>query len=128
LWSDEWNPLKAYLSSLDKISGFDIELVLPGHRRILRNARERIRELKHHHQERLEEITSVLEKGGMNAFEIGSQMSWDIVYDSWDEFPISQKWFAVGEVLAHLKYLDEEGIIQKKTQNQIRVYSLTGKS
>ena len=128
LWSDEGNPLKAYLSSLDKVSGFDIELVLPGHRGILRNARERIRELKHHHQERLEEITRILEKGDMNAFEIGSQMSWDIVYDSWDVFPISQKWFAVGEVLAHLRYLDEEGIIQKKTQNQVRVYSLAGKS
>jgi glyoxylase-like metal-dependent hydrolase (beta-lactamase superfamily II) len=128
LWSDEGNPLKAYLSSLDKVSGFYIELVLPGHRGILRNARERIRELKHHHQERLEEITRILEKGDMNAFEIGSQMSWDIVYDSWDVFPISQKWFAVGEVLAHLRYLDEEGIIQKKTQNQVRVYSLAGKS
>ena len=63
LWSDEWNPLKAYLSSLDKVSGFDIELVLPGHRGILRNAQERIRELKHHHQERLEEITPHFGKG-----------------------------------------------------------------
>ncbi len=127
LWSDEWNPLKAYLSSLDKVSGLDFELVLPGHRGILRNAQERIRELKRHHQERLEEITRILKKGDMNAFEVGARMTWDIVYDSWDTFPISQKWFAIGEVLAHLRYLDEEGIIQKKTQNKIRVYSLTGK-
>jgi len=124
LWSDEWNPLKAYLSSLDKVYGFDIELVLPGHRGILRNGKERIRELRHHHQERLEEIISILEKGGMNAFEIGSRMSWDIVYDSWDVFPVSQKWFAVGEVLAHLKYLEEEGILRRETENQKRVYSL----
>jgi glyoxylase-like metal-dependent hydrolase (beta-lactamase superfamily II) len=124
LWSDEWNPLKAYLSSLDKVYGFDIELVLPGHRGILRNGKERIRELRHHHQERLEEITSILKKGGMNAFEIGSRMSWDIVYDSWDVFPVSQKWFAVGEVLAHLKYLEEEGILRRETENQKRVYSL----
>ena len=128
LWSDEWNPLKAYLSSLDKVYGFDIELVLPGHRGILRNGKERIRELRHHHQERLEEIISILEKGGMNAFEIGSRMSWDIVYDSWDVFPVSQKWFAVGEVLAHLKYLEEEGILRRETENQKRVYSLTWKS
>ncbi|OGP55333.1 MAG: MBL fold metallo-hydrolase [Deltaproteobacteria bacterium RBG_13_52_11b] len=128
LWSDEWNPLKAYLSSLDKVYGLDIELVLPGHRGILRNGKERIRELKHHHQERLEEITSILEKGGMNAFEIGSRMSWDIVYDSWDVFPVSQKWFAIGEVLAHLKYLEEEGILRRETQNQTRIYSLSGKS
>ena len=124
LWSDEWNPLKAYLSSLDKVHELDIELVLPGHRGILRNGKGRIEELRHHHQERLEEITSILEKGGMNAFEIGSRMSWDIVYDSWDVFPVSQKWFAIGEVIAHLKYLEEEGILRRKTQNQKRVYSL----
>jgi len=127
LWSDEWNPLKAYLSSLEKVSGLDFELVLPGHRGLLRNAQERIRELKRHHQERLEEITRILKMGGMNAFEIGARMTWDIVYDSWDTFPISQKWFAIGEVLAHLRYLDEEGIIQKQTQDQIRIYSLTRK-
>ena len=32
LWSDRWNPLKEYLTSLDKVYEFDIELVLPGHR------------------------------------------------------------------------------------------------
>ena len=127
LWSDEWNPLKAYLCSLDKVSGLDFELVLPGHRGLLRNAQERIRELKRHHQERLEEITRILKMGGMNAFEIGARMTWDIVYDSWDTFPISQKWFAIGEVLAHLRYLDEEGIIQKQPQDQTRIYSLTRK-
>jgi len=127
-WSDEWNPLKAYLSSLDKVYGLDIELVLPGHRGTLRNVKGRIEELRHHHQERLEEITSILKKGGMNAFEIGSRMSWDIVYDSWDVFPVSQKWFAVGEVLAHLKYLEEEGTLRREIQNQTRIYSLTARS
>jgi glyoxylase-like metal-dependent hydrolase (beta-lactamase superfamily II) len=37
LWSNEWNPLKEYLASLDKVYGLDIELVLPGHRSIFRN-------------------------------------------------------------------------------------------
>ena len=38
LWSDEWNPLKEYLASLDKVYELDIELVLPGHRGIFRNS------------------------------------------------------------------------------------------
>lgn len=124
LWSDDWNPLKEYLTSLDKVDRLDIELVLPGHRSVIRNGKERIEELKRHHRKRLDEILSILEKGDKNAFQIGSLMSWDIVFDSWDLFPVSQKWFAVGEVIAHLRYLEEEGVIRRETQEQRRVYSL----
>jgi glyoxylase-like metal-dependent hydrolase (beta-lactamase superfamily II) len=124
LWSDEWNPLKEYLASLDKVFSLDIELVLPGHRAILRNSKERIRELKHHHQERLEEIVSILGQGTQDAFQVASRMTWDIVYDSWDLFPISQKWFATGEAIAHLKYLEEKGMIRKEMQKEKIVFSL----
>jgi glyoxylase-like metal-dependent hydrolase (beta-lactamase superfamily II) len=128
LMSDEWDPLKAYLASLDKIYEFDIQLVLPGHRGTFTNCKERIQELKHHHQERLDEIISVLGKGSQNAFEIASQMSWDIVYDSWDLFPVPQKWFAMGEAIAHLKYLEETGMIRKEMPEQRITYSLNQKS
>ena len=124
LWSDEWNPLKEYLASLDKVFALDIELVLPGHRGILRNSKARIRELKHHHQERLEEIVSILGQGTQDAFQVASRMTWDIVYDSWDLFPISQKWFATGEAIAHLKYLEEKGMIRKEMQKEKIVFSL----
>ena len=124
LWSDEWNPLKEYLTSLDKVYGLDIDLVLPGHREILRNSKERIRELKHHHEKRLEEIISILEQGGQDAFKAASQMTWDIVYDSWDLFPVSQKWFATGEAISHLKYLEEKGIARKEMQKEKIVFSL----
>jgi glyoxylase-like metal-dependent hydrolase (beta-lactamase superfamily II) len=124
LWSDEWNPLKEYLASLDKVYELDIELVLPGHRDTFRNPRERIQELKHHHQKRLDEIISILEKGRKNAFQIASRMTWDIIYDSWDLFPVTQKWFATGEAISHLKYLEEKGIINKQIEEQKAVYSL----
>jgi len=127
LWSDGWNPLKKYLASLEKVYGLDIELVLPGHRSIFRNCKERIQELKQHHEKRVEEIISILGKGGQNAFRVASQMSWDIIYDSWDLFPVLQKWFAIGETIAHLQYLEEEGVIRRETQKQRRVYSLKTK-
>jgi len=124
LWSDEWDPLKEYLASLEKVYKLDIGLVLPGHRGIFKNCRERIQELKHHHQKRLEEIISILEKGKKNAFQVASQMSWDIICDSWDLFPVSQKWFATGEAIAHLKYLKENGMIRKEIQRQKILFSL----
>jgi glyoxylase-like metal-dependent hydrolase (beta-lactamase superfamily II) len=124
LWSDEWNPLKEYLASLDKVHELDIVLVLPGHRSLFKNCKDRIQELKHHHRNRLEEIISILEKGSMNAFQVASKMSWDIISDSWDLFPVSQKWFATGEAIAHLKYLKEKGIIRSEMRKQKRVFSI----
>ncbi len=124
LWSDEWNPLKEYLASLDRVYQLDIDLVLPGHRGIFKNCKERIQELKRHHQNRLDEIVSILGKGKMNAFRVASKMTWDIVSDSWDLFPVSQKWFATGEAIAHLKYLKENGVIRSEMQKQRIVFSI----
>jgi glyoxylase-like metal-dependent hydrolase (beta-lactamase superfamily II) len=105
---EERNPLKEYLMSLDKVYDLDVELILPGHRNIFRNQKERIRELKQHHQARLAEVISILGKGKQNAYQIASQMTWDIGYKAWDLFPPAQKLFAFGEAMAHLKYLEEK--------------------
>jgi glyoxylase-like metal-dependent hydrolase (beta-lactamase superfamily II) len=114
LSSEERNPLKEYLVSLDKVYDLDVELVLPGHRSIFKNQKERIQELRQHHQTRLEEVISILAKGKQNAFQIASQMTWDISYKSWDLFPPAQKLFAFGEALAHLKFLEEEGKVERE--------------
>jgi len=122
LWSKERNPLNEYLMSLDKVYDLDVALVLPGHRRIFKNHKQRIRELKHHHQVRLNEVISILEQGRQNAFQVASQMSWDIDCKSWELFPPSQKWFAFGEAVAHLKYLEENGKVGREVQGQEVVF------
>ena len=40
----------------------------------------------------------------------------------WDEAPVQQKWFAVGETLAHLDYLEIENKVYKKLENDIYYY------
>jgi glyoxylase-like metal-dependent hydrolase (beta-lactamase superfamily II) len=125
LSAEERNPLKEYLMSLDKVYDLDVELVLPGHRSIFRNQKERIQELKQHHQIRLKEVISILGKGKQNAFQIASQMTWDISYKSWDLFPPAQKWFAFGEALAHLKYLEEEGKVEWGMEKQGIMFFIT---
>ena len=124
LWSDDENPLNEYLVSLDKVYNLDVKLVLPGHRSTFTNYKERIQELKHHHQIRADEALSILQKGSKNAFQVASQMSWDLTYESWDLFPVAQKWFATGETIAHLKYLEEEGKAQREIKGQEIVFSL----
>jgi len=124
LWSNEYNPLNEYLASLNKVYELDVKLVLPGHRSTFKNFKERIQELKYHHQARVNEVASILEKGKQNAFQVASQMNWDMDYESWDLFPIPQKWFATGEAIAHLKYLEERGGIRREIQEQKAVFSL----
>ncbi|MBC8420532.1 MAG: MBL fold metallo-hydrolase [Desulfobacteraceae bacterium] len=116
-WSDEMQPLRSYLANLDKIHELDVDIVLPGHRRIFTRCRKRIEELKHHHKVRLEEVFEILAKGPRSAYDTASEMTWDINCKSWQDFPVAQKWFATGEALAHLKYLVEEGRLVREQRN-----------
>ena len=125
LLSRDGNPLQAYLESLDKVYPFDVRLVLPGHRTPFTDHRKRIEELKHHHQVRVNEVLSILERGKQNAVQIASQMTWDMTYDSWEEFPVQQKWFATGEAIAHLKYLEEQGKVAWETGERWSLFSLS---
>lgn len=123
-WSSQGNPLENYLASLDKVYGLEVALVLPGHRRLFRNHRERIEELKRHHQNRVNEVLVILREGPKNAFQVAAEMTWDIEYDTWDQFPLQQKWFATGEAMAHLRYLEEKGLIHGKKENEVITYTI----
>lgn len=123
-WIQNVNPLKLYLASLDKVYGMQVDLVLPGHRRILRDCKGRIEELREHHRRRLEEVLSILAHGPQSAYEAASRMSWDIDCSSWAAFPVSQKWFATGEAIAHLRYLEDNRRVVRGERAGCRVYSI----
>lgn len=124
-WRGMRNPLGQYLTSLDKVYGLDVNVVLPGHRKIWNNHRRRIAELKEHHQNRLTEILRALEDGEKAAFEIAPWVTWDIKCSSWESFPPTQKIFAVGETLAHLEYLEEQGTVRRRTKEDKVLFSLS---
>lgn len=124
LLSDDSNPLKDYLESLDKVACLDIEFALPGHREIIRDCAGRIKELKEHHTKRINEIIEILKGNSMNAYEIASRMSWDLTYESWTDFPVPQQWFATAEAKSHLKYLEEKGLLKRKMDGERIIYSL----
>jgi len=112
------------LASLDKVYNLKVDLTLPGHRRLIENHQTRIDELKRHHADRLIEVLSILNQGGLNAFQVASQMTWDIDSESWDQFPVAQKWFATGEAISHLRYLEEEGQLIRNAGGKITLYGL----
>jgi len=123
-WSDVQNPLKHYLSSLEKVYDLKIDLTLPGHRRLINNHQARIDELKRHHSDRLAEVLSILEKGAANAYQVASRMTWDIDSESWEAFPVAQKWFATGEAISHLRYLEEDGKLLRKLEGKKTLYAM----
>lgn len=124
LWSDTENPLGQYLSSLGKILELDVELTLPGHRRLIADCKKRVEDLKIHHHQRADEALAVLRQGPRTAYQTASGMTWDIACDSWEQFPVAQKWFATGEAIAHLRYLEEKGLVRKQTRDHKTTYSL----
>ncbi|MDD3652646.1 MAG: MBL fold metallo-hydrolase [Desulfotomaculaceae bacterium] len=123
--SYEKDLLAQYLKNLDRISMFDIDLVLPGHRNLSTDCKTRIHEIKNHHQLRADEVLSILGYGSQNAYQIASRMTWDMNYESWEQFPAAQKWFASGEAIAHLKYLEEKKLVFKEVREEVYYYSLS---
>ena len=59
---------------------------------------------------------------GQTAYEIAGGMDWDIRCRSWEDFPLTQKWFAVGEALSHLDYLVVRGRLLYREAEGIRRY------
>jgi glyoxylase-like metal-dependent hydrolase (beta-lactamase superfamily II) len=120
----KWNALGHYMASLEKVSELETTLVLPGHRSVCHDLKKRVAELQEHHQARLAEVMSALRDGPKTAYEVAPYVTWDIVYSSWELFPALQKWFAVGETIAHLWYLEANEMIRKETKGKKDVFSL----
>jgi glyoxylase-like metal-dependent hydrolase (beta-lactamase superfamily II) len=113
-WNPKVNALKDYLNSLDRVKDLPVRIVLPGHRNFFTDLKSRIEEIKKHHENRVNEVIEILGTNSMNAYHIASKMTWDIDCENWEQFPAAQKWFAVGEAIAHLQYLENEGKIKRQ--------------
>ena len=120
----ETDMLGDYLQSLRKVSAFEVRIPFPGHRTTGSvSLRERIGELFVHHDVRLREAEAlVCGRPGQTAYEIAGQMRWSIRAKDWADFPPGQKWFAMGEALAHLDRLRVEGRVRRERDGGVFVY------
>ena len=118
---EDMDPLADYLNSLERIEKLDVEVVLPAHEETFANHRERIGQLKNHHEQRLMEILDGLEAGSLAAYTLASKVHWNVNYKSWDDFPPFQKYLALGETVAHLNLLEQKGLVRRtKVSNGLR--------
>lgn len=118
----EGNPLGDFLASLKKIALLPVDVVLPGHRRIFTDCRTRISELLEHHRQRADEAFAILGDGPKTGYQVAASMTWDMVYNSWEDIAAAQKFFATGEALSHLRYLECKGLIYSVKDDDHVVY------
>ena len=126
-WSDEGDPLADYLASLEKVALLDVDLCLPGHRTPVDDFNGRIDELIEHHRERAAEVLDILAAGPHNAYDTAGRMTWSIRARSWAEFPVMQRWFATGEAIAHLRYLEGQGLVEHSEDDGQIIFVTTGR-
>jgi len=114
-WIGIDNSLGLFIENLKKIKKLDIETTLSAHRKPIGNCHHRIDELIQHHMERLNEVYQIVKNSqGITTYEVASKMTWSIRAKNWSEFPITQKWFAVGEASSHLEYILCEGTVKRE--------------
>ena len=101
-----------------------MRLPLPGHRG-RGDFKARIDQLLVHHRLRLDEaLAAVKAHPGEPAYQLAGYMTWKIHSKSntWEDFPLTQKWFAVGECMSHLERLMAEGQVRREMKNGVAAY------
>ena len=122
-WEDMPDALGSYLTSLRKMQNLPVQTVLPAHRHDTGVFQNRVSELLAHHEKRLRDTLAVVtNQPGMTAYRIAGAMRWQIRCRSWEDFPLTQKFFAVGEALSHLDHLAAQGSIRCVRQGEKRVW------
>jgi glyoxylase-like metal-dependent hydrolase (beta-lactamase superfamily II) len=102
----EADPLAAFLSSLSRLSHLpETTLVLPSHERVFHGLHARIAQLRAHHVERLERLLEGCARP-ITAFEALPLL----FRRKLDEH---QMGFAMGEAIAHLHYLHQQGKVRR---------------
>lgn len=121
-WPDMEDALGTYIASLHRARTYDVKLALPGHRG-MGDYHARIDAILAHHERRLADTKRIIgETPGLSAYEIASRMKWKIRAESWEAFPLQQKWFATGECFAHLDYLLRRGEIGRTEEDGVFRY------
>lgn len=109
--------LAEYLGSLEKISRFDLQLVLPGHGEEVRGAKGLIQRIHDHHDQRMRLISSILADGERTGFEVAVRL--------FPGVPPFEVFLGVSEALGHLDILKERGKVRVIEKDGKDYYSLT---
>ncbi len=109
------NILEHYLRSLDRIDELNSRIILPGHEQIIYDPHERITAIKNHHQNRLFEISKIIENNPLSPLKIA-------LNHFGDDLDQMNKVLAISETLVHLDYLEFQNKVHKTEKNGMLLY------
>jgi glyoxylase-like metal-dependent hydrolase (beta-lactamase superfamily II) len=116
--ADDGDPLAAYLASLDKVAGYRDDEALPAHEYRFRNIPGRASNLVAHHHERSAEVVAVVARlPAPTAWAIAAELTWS---HGWTSLHGFTRRMALGETVAHLRYLHGRGSVQSDDTRPIR--------
>jgi glyoxylase-like metal-dependent hydrolase (beta-lactamase superfamily II) len=117
-----YNQLGQYLDSLHEVQHLDVKLVLPAHERPFSHFQQRVAELLEHHEHRLKEVVAAISDRVVAPWDIARQVEWAV--GKWDNMDAANHVLAVRETLAHLQYLEHEGLVVRVEKNGLSGYKL----
>jgi len=109
VWASEpdGDPLARFLSSLGRLAELPADtLVLPSHGLPFRGIGARVAALAHHHAERLAEVTAAIRE---SAGPVSAAQIVPLLFRR--ELDVQQRFFAMGEAIAHLNHLWHAGAL-----------------
>ena len=113
----ETDELGDFLTSLRKVRDYDVKLALPGHGEPFSGLARRVDELIAHHEARLTEMEDLVRAGHHDIIDITSNASWK--YPNWESWAMEQKFFSLGETLAHLVHDVHCGTIRMIIEGEV---------
>lgn len=99
------DPLGDYLDSLERVGRLAPAEVLPAHQHAFTDAASRVRELLHHHEDRLTGLLTLLAEP-LTSWQLAERMEWN---RPWDQIRYGSRNIAVSEAEAHLRRLVKLG-------------------
>lgn len=106
------DPLGDFLKSLEKVAEQGPLTALPAHEWIFPDVAARAAQIRHHHEERLHTLATLLTSTGepLTIWEIAAMMTWN---RAWDDLSPMLRGLAAGEAAAHLRALEARGEIRR---------------
>jgi glyoxylase-like metal-dependent hydrolase (beta-lactamase superfamily II) len=106
------DPAGEFLASLDVVDGLDVQLILAGHGRPVREAEALIAANRHAVHERIERVRAALDGGSRTAFDLVPRM-----LDQELPSPMMIGW-GLSEALCYLRHLELEGQVERVAESE----------
>jgi len=118
------SPLTSFLESLALMRTLPNLKLLPAHGPVTMSSHARVNELVAHHDARLAEIRAAVATGGeQHALTIAGRLGWTRHRRQFDDLDVFNKMLAIGETIAHLDVLIRSGLVRRRTEDGLILYS-----